>query len=588
VKNGEYPMNAGQSKHDEVSVVLCGEAGQGIQTVEFLLTALLKRCGYNFFSMKEYMSRVRGGSNSTSIRISSQRVNAYSERIDILFALSPEALVHLGRRIGKETLVIGERSNILPRGENVPREFLDVLFSELAGRAGGPIYANTIAVGIIAGLLGFDRGITDTFLADYFGRKGEQVVGNNVTALSLGYDIGQRMKEERFRDLDIRKNPDIREDIIVSGAEAIGMGALCGGCTFVAAYPMTPSTGILTFLANSQDRFDIVVEQAEDEIAAINMTIGAWYAGARGFVCTAGGGFALMVEGLSLAGMLEMPVVISIGQRPAPATGLPTRTEQGDLLFALYAGHGEFPRVVLAPLTIEDCFELTRRAFDLADSHQVPVIILSDQYLVDCYYNFRRPETVCEDIRHRFVETDKGYRRYAITTSGVSPRGIPGFGRGFVVVDSDEHTEEGHITESRVVRTAMVRKRLRKLEGLRKKAIPPELQGNHDCRLMVVTWGSNHHIAREAIGRLGRRDVSHLSFSQLFPLHPDTASFFTGAQSTVIIENNATSQFGRILLTEAGVRIDHRILAYDGLPFSVEELVSELDTLTRRIAGREE
>jgi 2-oxoglutarate/2-oxoacid ferredoxin oxidoreductase subunit alpha len=345
---------------------------------------------------------------------------------------------------------------------------------------------------------------------------------------------------------------------------------------------MTPSTGILNFLAARSLEFDIIAEQAEDEIAAINMALGAWYAGGRGMVCTAGGGFALMAEGVSLAGMLESPVVISVGQRPAPATGLPTRTEQGDLEFVLHAGHGEFPRVIFAPGTIEDCIELSCRAFNLADKYQIPVFILSDQYLVDSYYNFPAPDLSTQKIEHRFMKTDRDYARYAMTDSGISPRGIPGYGEGLVVLDSDEHDIRGHITEDYKVRKEMVDKRLRKMDLIVREAIPPELTGSTECEYLVVCWGSNYHIVREAIIELGRNDISLLHFKQLYPLHPDTPNFFSGAKNTIIIENNATSQFGSILRENTGIVIDRKILQYNGLPFSVEHLTEALKAETKR------
>ncbi len=577
------PQNV-QKKTDELSVVLCGEAGQGIQTVEFLLTALLKQCGYNFFSMKEYMSRVRGGSNSTEIRISSRKVNAYVRRIDILFPLTRAALEHVRDRITEDTLILGERERLTSGGDTGDLKIVDTPFTALAKEVGGAIYANTVAVGIIAGLLQFERDITDHYLGEYFGKKGDQVIKNNINALSKGYEIGERLRGERYPNLDIRKNPEIFDDIIVNGAEAIGMGALCGGCNFVSSYPMTPSTGILTFLAQQASRFDIIAEQAEDEIAAINMAIGAWYAGARGFVCTAGGGFALMTEGLSLAGMLESPMVLSVGQRPAPATGLPTRTEQGDLQFVLHAGHGEFARVVFAPGTLEDCFRLSRMAFDMADRYQIPVFVLSDQYMVDCYYNFKRPDISGFTAENHIVRTGRDYKRYQFTESGVSPRGIPGNGEGFVVLDSDEHTEEGHITENLDIRTRMVDKRLKRLDDLRREALEPELSGERDCRLMAVCWGSNANIVREAIEDSGRDDISLLYFKQLYPLPANTADYFQGAEKTVLIENNATSQFGQVLRTEAGVNIEDTIHKYNGMPFSVEEMTDHL----MAFAGRED
>jgi len=215
------------------------------------------------------------------------------------------------------------------------------------------------------------------------------------------------------------------------------LGAIAGGCSFISTYPMSPSTGVWIFLTQHSKEFDIITDQSEDEISAINMAIGAWYAGARGMVATSGGGFALMVEGLSLASMIETPVVIHLGQRPGPATGLPTRTEQADLEFVLHAGHGEFPRIILTPGTMEDAFNLSQRAFDLADKYQVPVFILTDQYFLDSYYNL--PSLNLSDIRNQshVVKTNKEYKRYQLTENGISPRGIPGYGEGLVSVDSD-------------------------------------------------------------------------------------------------------------------------------------------------------
>ncbi|MFA6471658.1 MAG: 2-oxoacid:acceptor oxidoreductase subunit alpha [Candidatus Latescibacterota bacterium] len=560
----------------DVSIVLCGEAGQGIQTVEFLMASLLKISRYNFFSTKEYMSRVRGGSNSTEIRVSTDTVNAFVERIDILFPFTAQALEHVRWRLSGKTLIIGDKDLLAPGGKEPAVKIYHVPFNSMAKEVGGEIYSNVIAVGIIAGILGIDAEISNNFIGRYFERKGVEAAKNNSTALGKGYEIGHRISDEGTFKATIEMHPEIDNQIVMNGAEAVGFGALCGGCNFISAYPMTPSTGILTFLAEKSLEYDIIAEQAEDEIAAINMAIGAWYAGGRGMVCTAGGGFALMTEGVSLAGMLEIPVVISVGQRPAPATGLPTRTEQGDLEMVLYAGHGEFPRVIFAPGTIEDCISLTRMAFNLADKYQIPVFILSDQYIMDSYYNFQAPDISDIKIEHQYIKTDKDYVRYTITDSGISPRGIPGYGEGMVVVDSDEHDFRGHITEDYNLRTAMVNKRLKKMHQIELEAIPPELTGGKECGYLVVCWGSTYHIAREAIKRLGRNDISLLHFNQVYPLHTDTADYFRGARNTIIVENNATSQFSRILRASTGISIDKKILQYNGLPFSVEHLTESL------------
>ncbi|HUT64374.1 MAG TPA: 2-oxoacid:acceptor oxidoreductase subunit alpha [Anaerolineae bacterium] len=561
-------------KKDDISIVLCGAAGQGIQTVEKLLTHLFKLNGYNLFSTKEYMSRVRGGSNSTELRVSSYKVKAFVDKIDILLPLNRDAFTHVRKRISSETIIIGEKDIL--SGENGDYEIINVPFSRIAKEIGGSIYTNIVAVGLITALFKIDSKVLTDFIGKRFKGKGEDVVHKNIQAAEIGYEQGTHLISSGTATIDIQKDPSVADDIIVSGGDAIGLGAIAGGCNFISSYPMTPSTSVLTFLAQNSKDFHIIVEQAEDEIAAMNMAIGSWYAGARGMVTTSGGGFALMVEGLSLSAMIESPIVVHLGQRPAPATGLPTRTEQGDLLFALFAGHGEFPRILFAPGTLEDAFYLTQKAFNMADKYQIPVFILTDQYFIDSYYNFPKLDVKNTKIERYTVKTDAHYQRYTLTESGVSPRGIPGFGDGLIVVDSDEHDYEGHITEDHDIRTSMVDKRLKKNESIIQNAIPPELVGNKDCGILVVCWGSTYNIVREALARLGRDDISMLHFKQVYPLHPDTPAYFDDADKVIIVENNALSQFSHVLKLYANIDITEKILKYNGLPFSVEELTGKL------------
>ena len=554
---------------DDVSVVLCGEAGQGIQTVETLLAGILKRAGYRVYSTKEYMSRIRGGSNSTEIRVSSKGPKAYVERVDIAVVLDNDAVRHLGGRITASTLLICDVESVKP---GMPA--YDAPLKRMAEESGGGIYANTVATGLLARIFNVPPADAEAYIRKHFSGKSAEVVENNAKALRRGYEHGAGASGK----LDVTAVTDKAraDDMLISGADAVGLGALAGGCNFIASYPMTPGTGVLTFLAKHAREFGVVAEQAEDEISAINMALGAWYAGARAMVTTSGGGYALMVEGVSLSGMLETPVVIHLGQRPGPATGLPTRTEQGDLESALYSGHGEFPRAVYAPGTVEEAYMLTVRAFDTADRYQVPAFILTDQYLMDTYYNvpsLQLPET---DVIRHIVKTDGRYRRYEPTPSGVSPRGIPGYGDGLVMVDSDEHDEEGHITEDLGIRKRMVEKRLRKMEGLASEAIPPTLVGPNDYANLVVSWGSNYHPVREALEEPGLKDTAMLHFSQIHPLHKGAAGYLKKADRVVIVENNATGQFARHLRARTGYGAERMVLKYNGLPFSVEELESAL------------
>jgi 2-oxoglutarate ferredoxin oxidoreductase subunit alpha len=326
---------------------------------------------------------------------------------------------------------------------------------------------------------------------------------------------------------------------------------------------------------------DVIVEQVEDEIGVVNMAIAAWYAGARAMVTTSGGGFALMTEGVSLSGMIETPLVVHLAQRPGPATGLPTRTEQGDLNLVLYAGHGEFPRIILAPKNIEEAFFLSQQAFNLADKYQVPVFILTDQYLMDTYYNLPRFKTDHLPVEKHFEQTRSDYRRFLFTDTGISPRGVPGFGEGIVCVDSDEHDEGGYITEDVNLRAKMVEKRLRKAEVVKQDALPPAFTGTEGYETLIVGWGSTYPAIAEALEKIGRSDLAHLHFSWVYPLAEETAAYLQKAKKIIVVEHNATGQFGNLLRLMTGRHMES-ILKYNGLPFSVEELVREISARCKK------
>lgn len=561
--------------HGDISIVLGAEAGRGVQSMEYVLTHVLKHAGYHVFGTKEYMSRVRGGSNSTEIRVSSSRVAAFVERIDILIPLDAAAIDHLGHRIAPDTIILGDAEKL-----DTSHPIVDVPFTKLATEIGNAIYANTIAVGTILGLLKVSPEVLDGYLIKFFAKKDPETIRKNIAAGRKGYAIGSALGGPGRIDIDIPAHPEVQNEMFLGGAEAVALGAIAGGCNFIGAYPMSPSTGVLTYLSQHARQFGIIAEQVEDEISGINMGIGAWYAGARALVSTAGGGFSLMTEGLSLAGITESPLVIHIAQRPGPATGLPTRTEQGDLHLALYAGHGEFPRAIFAPGTLADAYQLIRQAFDLADKTQCPIFILTDQFLIDSYYNTPDLGNTMTGVVKHFVKTGKDYRRYALTSDGISPRGIPGFGEGLVVLDSDEHDEEGHITESMIVRTQMMDKRLSKLELLKAESIPPELIGNEDYEILVIAWGSNYHVMREALQVTHRDDVACLYFKQVYPLHHSTTGYLEKAKRIVVVENNATGQFADVIQLQTGITVNEEILKYDGMPYSVEELTAQISELS--------
>lgn len=550
------------------SVVLSGEAGQGLKTIESLFMALLQKSGYHAFLCKEFMSRVRGGNNTSEIRIGSTAVSAYVDRIDLLLVFSKDGLDRLLDRIDENTLILGEEQHITAKKTKGKLHPIPIV--EQMEKLGSQIYANNFVNGLLCDLFFCDASYAFEAIGKQFAKKGEEIVEKNRQAFQMGLDLGKDFNG-RFRlpsDLKVKKRYPL------SGSEAIGIGALAGGCNFIASYPMSPSTSVLVYLAKHARSHGVVVEQAEDEIAAMNMGLGAWYAGARAMVTTSGGGFALMGEGLSLAGIIESPMVIHLAQRPGPATGLPTRTEQGDLNLAIYAGQGDFPRIIYAPGTFEDAIRLTHHAFEMADAFQVPVFVLTDQYFLDSEGQIDPIDFSSLTITQHIAKTQKDYQRYALTPSGLSPRGIPSFGEGLVCVDSDEHTEEGRITESASVRISMVDKRLRKLQGY--KEVEVEIIGEKEYETLVVLWGSPLGAVKEAVERLGDKTIAIAYFGQVFPLPSATRAILSKAKRLILVENNATGQLGELIARDLQLTFDAKILKYNGFAFSVEELVTQI------------
>jgi len=448
----------------DINFMVGGEAGQGVQAAGFIIAKALARYGLSVFADQDYESRVRGGHNFFRVRAGDNAVSATSETLDVLVALDQQTISLHQREVANSGVLIFDQDKVKDLGAS--RNLLGMPLEQMAVEtAQNKQSANVVAVGAAMALAGYDSAALKSVVLDYFG-TGEMGQAN-ASAATRGYEHAKA----NFRGDFGRKVSPLggQKRMLLNGNEAVALGALAAGCKFVSAYPMTPSTTIMEYMAGKADELGIVVVQPEDEISAINMIIGAAFAGVRAMTATSGGGFCLMVEGLGLAGMTETPVVIVDGQRAGPAIGLPTRTEQGDLQFALHAAHGDFPRVVMAPATVDDAFWLTVKAFNLAEECQVPVIILTDQYLASSYATAERFDLSGVQIRRGQLisETDPAklerYKRHEITASGISPRAFPLQSSALVVTDSDEHNEEGHLIEDAETRTAMVLKRLRKL-----------------------------------------------------------------------------------------------------------------------------
>ena len=560
----------------QLNIMVGGEAGQGVQSVGFILAKALARGGYHIFADQDYESRVRGGHNFYRIRAADSEIAAIAGSVDVLVALNSETIsLHKGELADRGVIVFDAEK--VKDTAGVKSTFGVPLDKLAVEKAGEKLMANTVAVGVCLGLVRYDFEILEQVLKEYF--KGSEIAEKNVQAARAGYEYAR----DNFKgDFNSRLSPISKvKRMLLNGNEAMALGAIAAGCKFMAAYPMTPVTSIMEYMAGRADEFGLVVVPAEDEIAAINMTIGAGYAGVRAMTVTSGSGFCLMTEGLGLAAMTETPVVVVVGQRPGPAIGLPTRTEQGDLQFVLYAHQGDFPRAVLAPATIEDCFQLTVKAFNLADKYQIPVIVLTDHVLANSYSTVEKLDLSKVTIDRGLLNSDKEadeaeYKRYKITPSGISPRAFPGQGKSLVVADSDEHDEAGHLIEDAETRIKMMDKRLRKLTGLSKETAALELYGPKQAVTLLIGWGSPCGAIREAVDILGKEgaSVNSLSLNEIWPFPGEAiADILNKARKTFVIENNASGQMARLIRTETGIKVSGNILKYDGRPFTPDEIV---------------
>jgi 2-oxoglutarate ferredoxin oxidoreductase subunit alpha len=561
----------------DVNIRVTGGAGQGVHTAGGLLCRLAVAAGHHFHATQDYMSRIRGGRNSYAVRIREIPVRAGRSQADIVLSLDPWHLPHILSSVSPAGIVVcdlpaGGAGSADPRVIAAPLE-------ELAASAGSPILANIVGAGIVARALGIPQETVDRALTLEF--KGDFLEKNRVAArLGAGWaesriPSGYRLPEAVFHPR-----------MILAGNEALALGAVAGGCKFAAGYPMTPGSGILLGLSVDGPPLGLVFEQAEDEIAALNMAIGASYAGARAMVATSGGGFALMVEALSLAGMLETPVVVALGMRPGPATGMPTRTGQEDLAFAVSAGHGEFPRLVLSPGSVEEAYALAHHAMEMSEAYQVPCILLTDQYLADTVVDADPGDFPALPVNRRIVrgndvprDTQGRYLRYAFTEGGVSPMAVPGEPGVTVVVDSDEHTEDGHLTEDHAVRTAMVEKRARKGEALAMETLPPLLAGPPDGEVLLIGFGSTKGAIAEAREILSAEGVATASvhLRQVAPFPSRAVSEILDRYRTALtVENNRTGQLARLIRAETGREVTGTIGRFDGLPFTPGEVAERV------------
>jgi 2-oxoglutarate ferredoxin oxidoreductase subunit alpha len=572
---------------NKISLLVGGEAGAGITRSGFLFAKTCLRGGLYVFGANDYQSLIRGGHNFYTVRAEAEMVYSQADTIDLLIALNKETILLHKDELVSGAGIIYDGDQIKVTKEELARgdiSFYPVPLAKIVKELEGPqIMENTVALGAAIALLDYDLELLDSVLRDTFGSETAEL---NIEAAKRGHSYTQEQHKGSF-GYRLKKTASAgKKRIFLTGNEAIGLGALNAGCKLYAAYPMTPATSILHFLAPLDREYKMVVIQTESEIAAVNMVVGASYAGARAMTATSGGGFCLMTEGLGMAGMTETSPVIVLVQRPGPSTGLPTYSAQGDLRFAIHASQGEFPRVVIAPGNVEECFCMTIAAFNLAEKFQIPALIVSDKYLAES-------NGTSEPFDQNRIGIDRGnliteytgteeYRRHKFTENGVSPRALPGTKGAIVRTNADEHNELGYTTEDPTLATRMADKRFMKLDALNKELENIEtvkFYGPEDADATILAWGSTKGPIRDAMKFLGKEGIK-VNYLQIVYLCPFPAAkvqkLLQSAKKTIIVENNQTSQLSSLIREHLLTTVDHQILKYDGRPFNPEALAQSI------------
>ncbi len=566
----------------DISILIGGAAGNGIQTIGTLLAKVCHKAGLFIFSADDFESRIRGGHNFHLLRVSNQPLSAPRMIPDVLVAINDETYtIHKDQLPHDGIALVNKDESDESRKRDTESNVFNIPLDRLARDAGGKIASNTVAAGAVIAIIGAKFECLEQVLVPLFEGKGQAVLALNILAAQKGYEVGKQIDFKQKFDFDTVSH----SNIVMSGAKAAALGALAADCRFFPFYPMSPGTPVISNTVSLSKDLPVVIEQAEDEIAAVNMAIGASFAGVRAMTSTSGGGFCLMVEGLGLAGMAEIPIVIINAQRPGPATGLATRTAQADLLFAINASHDDFPRFVFAPGSVLETFKSVKKAFWLADKFQVPSIVLMDQYLMDSART--EPNEFDLGIEHeKFynVETqvsqDEKCFRYKLTQNGISPRKIPCQSEDLVRSTGNEHTQEGLSTEDPDIRVSMVDKRMKKLELMKNEMRLPSLFCD-DSSFFLTGWGSSKGSIMEACLHLREKGINAgwIIFEDIWPLDARKLTMLLKNKKLIMVEGNATCQLGNLIRQLTGVEYHSSILKYDGRPIYPDYIVHKVNQI---------
>ncbi len=561
-----------------------GPAGYGIKATGQIFAKSLLRAGYRVFVYYEYPSLVRGGHNTCYVEVADQVIGSYSEKVDLLVVLDVHTLKMDLRYLEKRGCFIYDENLQKRIPKSVQNKGISVPLTRIARALGKDIMRNSVALGASGAVMGLDEKIFDSVLKEVYADLDRKMVQANQKAIKKGFDAVRGSKDKKTKSFfsQIRRHKKVKRSYFITGNEAMALGAIAGQCHYFSAYPMTPATYILHYLHKKSRETQMIVHQAEDEIAACVSAIGASFAGSRSMTATSGGGFALMNEALALAGMTEIGIVLVDVMRPGPATGLPTWTEQGDLSFVLGAGQGDFPKAVLAPGDPQEIYTLTVQALNWADQYQMPVIILSDKFLGESFYTWEDPDLKVRIERGFLLNyVSKDYERYRPTQSGISARTVPGVKNGMFLANSDEHDPKGYSVEGYDSdRMIQMDKRLRKMIELEKQVPLPVLYGPKQAPLTLVGWGSSKGPIMDALrewNKKNKQKVNYLHFSYLFPLpRKKVRTLFGKFKNTLSVEGNATGQFAGYLFQETGIEMKHCLLRYDGKPFSARQITERI------------
>ncbi len=574
-----------------INIKIGGKAGEGVKVTGLILAKSLTRHGYSTFSYQEYPSLIRGGHNVFQVHAGIEPVYSQIKKVDILVAFDQNTIKEHQSELNSDSLILYDPAEFALPKIKLIGHYLPLKLIELAEKAGGkPIMANMVALGAVLTLLALSVEPLKQIVKEIFISKGKEIVLLNQKAIESGENFSKNIKnypQNAFK-IDgaiapLKLNNKKGKRMVITGNEAVALGALSAGLKFYTAYPMTPSTSILHFLAANEQKANLVVKQPEDEIAAINQAVGASFMGVRAMTATSGGGFCLMTEGLGLAAMTETPLVVVNATRPGPSSGMPTWSGQGDLKFMLFASQDEFPRVVLAPGDAQECFDLTRKAFYLSEKYQIPVIILLDKNISESYYSPLPFTSKYNNQRYSFTQPKKGFLRYKITETGISPRCFVGEKNGAHLANSYEHRQDGLVTEDGEERNKMMDKRMAKLKILEKEILPQSVFGDKKTEISLISWGSNKGPILEALKTTKRLNYFHLNWLWPFP-QKQVSDFVQSAKKVVCLEANATGQLASLIREYTGFKVE-KFLKYDGRPFFPNEIIRQIASIKHQISN---